>query len=92
MPESDAGSVTPSIAFRHLPPKEGCRRPVLGLYDGSYDGPKNIGGSLFYSCTEGHNFIEVVLVVLVLDPRIDVSVSCFGPRPKDRRKCVSSWC
>ena len=23
---------TPSIAFRHLPPKEGCRKPVLGVY------------------------------------------------------------
>ena len=22
---------TPSIAFRHLPPKEGCRKPVLGV-------------------------------------------------------------
>ena len=21
----------PSIAFRHLPPKEGCRKPVLGV-------------------------------------------------------------
>ena len=25
---------TPSIAFRHLPPKEGCRKPVLGVYQG----------------------------------------------------------
>ena len=25
---------TPSIAFRHLPPKEGCRKPVLGVWDG----------------------------------------------------------
>ena len=23
---------TPSIAFRHLPPKEGCRKPVLGVW------------------------------------------------------------
>ena len=23
--------LTPSIAFRHLPPKEGCRKPVLGV-------------------------------------------------------------
>jgi len=22
---------TPSIAFRHLPPKEGCRKPLLGV-------------------------------------------------------------
>ena len=39
-PESNARSVarsmghahTPSIAFRHLPPKEGCRNPVLGVW------------------------------------------------------------
>ena len=23
---------TPSIAFRHLPPKEGCRKQVLGVW------------------------------------------------------------
>ena len=23
---------TPSIAFRHLPPKEGCRKPTLGVW------------------------------------------------------------
>ena len=27
-------SHTPSIAFRHLPPKEGCRKPVLGVWVG----------------------------------------------------------
>ena len=27
-------SHTPIIAFRHLPPKEGCRKPVLGVWFG----------------------------------------------------------
>ena len=29
--DSDRQAHTPSIAFRHLPPKEGCRKPVLGV-------------------------------------------------------------
>ena len=28
----DADVHTPSIAFRHLPPKEGCHKPVLGVW------------------------------------------------------------
>ena len=32
-------SPTPSIAFRHLPPKEGCRKPVLGVCPGSCSPP-----------------------------------------------------
>ena len=27
-----ARAQTPSTAFRHLPPKEGCRKPVLGVW------------------------------------------------------------
>ena len=30
-PVSVLNSHTPSIAFRHLPPKEGCDKPVLGV-------------------------------------------------------------
>ena len=29
--DTDARGHTPSIAFRHVPPKEGCRKPVLGV-------------------------------------------------------------
>ena len=28
----EGGSHTPSIGFRHLPPKGGCRKPVLGVW------------------------------------------------------------
>ena len=32
MSHTDTATHTPSIAFHHLPPKEGCRKPVLGVW------------------------------------------------------------
>ena len=32
MVKFEGGSHTPSIGFRHLPPKGGCRKPVLGVW------------------------------------------------------------
>ena len=49
-------SQTPSVAFRHLPPKEGCRKPVAGVcvcvcvfggLGGSREGGKVGGGPLY---------------------------------------------